>query len=90
MSQANANGVKNVVLVHGGFVDGSGWQGVYGSSPKFPVKAVRASIASPLSYATSSSFAGTAIVARSDCSCRRIAAVIGIPRQCFDAVMRVA
>jgi len=21
--------VKNVVLVHGGFVDGSGWQGVY-------------------------------------------------------------
>src|SRR5215471_15951355 len=29
MSQANAKGVKNVVLVHGGFVDGSGWQGVY-------------------------------------------------------------
>jgi pimeloyl-ACP methyl ester carboxylesterase len=30
MSQAEANGnVKNVVLVHGGFVDGSGWQGVY-------------------------------------------------------------
>jgi pimeloyl-ACP methyl ester carboxylesterase len=24
-----ATGVKNVVLVHGGFVDGSGWQGVY-------------------------------------------------------------
>ena len=22
--------VKNVVLVHGGFVDGSGWEGVYG------------------------------------------------------------
>jgi pimeloyl-ACP methyl ester carboxylesterase len=22
-------GVKNVVLVHGGFVDGSGWEGVY-------------------------------------------------------------
>ena len=21
--------LKNVVLVHGGFVDGSGWQGVY-------------------------------------------------------------
>ena len=21
--------VKNIVLVHGGFVDGSGWQGVY-------------------------------------------------------------
>src|SRR5882762_4710399 len=25
----SANGVKNVVLVHGGFVDGSGWEGVY-------------------------------------------------------------
>jgi pimeloyl-ACP methyl ester carboxylesterase len=23
------NGVRNIVLVHGGFVDGSGWQGVY-------------------------------------------------------------
>jgi pimeloyl-ACP methyl ester carboxylesterase len=30
MSQArSAESVKNVVLVHGGFVDGSGWQGVY-------------------------------------------------------------
>ena len=30
MSHARAvEGVKNVVLVHGGFVDGSGWQGVY-------------------------------------------------------------
>ena len=30
MSQARAvESVKNVVLVHGGFVDGSGWQGVY-------------------------------------------------------------
>jgi pimeloyl-ACP methyl ester carboxylesterase len=30
MSQAGlSEGVKNVVLVHGGFVDGSGWQGVY-------------------------------------------------------------
>lgn len=30
MSQAGATGnVKNVVLVHGGFVDGSGWRGVY-------------------------------------------------------------
>src|SRR5258705_1026431 len=30
MSEAKAvEGVKNVVLVHGGFVDGSGWQGVY-------------------------------------------------------------
>ena len=30
MKEGEANGVKNVVLVHGGFVDGSGWQGVYG------------------------------------------------------------
>src|SRR2546426_4083521 len=30
MSQTRASGgVRNVVLVHGGFVDGSGWQGVY-------------------------------------------------------------
>src|SRR5580765_6222536 len=32
MSQASAGaaaGVKNVVLVHGGFVGGSGWEGVY-------------------------------------------------------------
>ena len=30
MSKAGEiEGVKNVVLVHGGFVDGSGWQGVY-------------------------------------------------------------
>jgi pimeloyl-ACP methyl ester carboxylesterase len=30
VSQAGASdGVRNVVLVHGGFVDGSGWQGVY-------------------------------------------------------------
>jgi pimeloyl-ACP methyl ester carboxylesterase len=30
MSQPNAiEGVKNVLLIHGGFVDGSGWQGVY-------------------------------------------------------------
>src|SRR5262245_50990731 len=29
MSQAREGSVKNVVLVHGGFVDGSGWQGVY-------------------------------------------------------------
>jgi pimeloyl-ACP methyl ester carboxylesterase len=28
MSQAS-EGVKNVLLIHGGFVDGSGWQGVY-------------------------------------------------------------
>jgi hypothetical protein len=30
MSQTSGTArVKNVVLVHGGFVDGSGWQGVY-------------------------------------------------------------
>jgi pimeloyl-ACP methyl ester carboxylesterase len=29
-----ADGVKNVVLVHGGFVDGSGWQGVYDTLKK--------------------------------------------------------
>ena len=30
MSETRAvEGVKNIVLVHGGFVDGSGWQGVY-------------------------------------------------------------
>jgi pimeloyl-ACP methyl ester carboxylesterase len=35
MSQPQrANGVKNVVLVHGGFVDGSGWQGVYAALKK--------------------------------------------------------
>jgi len=35
MSQAKAGGnIRNVVLVHGGFVDGSGWQGVYGHLKK--------------------------------------------------------
>src|SRR5207247_1418757 len=35
MSHAGtANGVKNVVLVHGGFVDGSGWEGVYNDLKK--------------------------------------------------------
>src|SRR6516162_8052767 len=30
MSEARAAaGVRNVLLIHGGFVDGSGWQGVY-------------------------------------------------------------
>jgi len=30
MSQARSGeGAKNVLLIHGGFVDGSGWQGVY-------------------------------------------------------------
>jgi pimeloyl-ACP methyl ester carboxylesterase len=35
MSQTSATaGIKNVVLVHGGFVDGSGWQGVYDTLKK--------------------------------------------------------
>jgi len=34
MSAGANGGVKNVVLVHGGFVDGSGWQGVYDSLKK--------------------------------------------------------
>ena len=29
-AEAAPAGIRNVVLVHGGFVDGSGWQGVYG------------------------------------------------------------
>ena len=29
MADVTTSGVKNVVLVHGAFVDGSGWQGVY-------------------------------------------------------------
>jgi pimeloyl-ACP methyl ester carboxylesterase len=28
-SESSESGVRNVVLVHGGFVDGSGWQGVH-------------------------------------------------------------
>jgi pimeloyl-ACP methyl ester carboxylesterase len=34
MSSTAADRVKNVVLVHGGFVDGSGWQGVYAALKK--------------------------------------------------------
>src|SRR5258707_6345976 len=35
MSQANQQEkVRNVVLVHGGFVDGSGWEGVYNALKK--------------------------------------------------------
>ena len=35
MSQNNAAaGVRNVVLVHGGFVDGSGWEGVHSALRK--------------------------------------------------------
>ena len=31
---SSSAGVKNVVLVHGGFVDGSGWEGVYSALKK--------------------------------------------------------
>src|SRR5688572_25746386 len=34
MSQTGTSAVKNIVLVHGGFVDGSGWQGVYNALRK--------------------------------------------------------
>ena len=35
MSQTDTSSVlKNVVIVHGGFVDGSGWQGVYNALKK--------------------------------------------------------
>jgi pimeloyl-ACP methyl ester carboxylesterase len=34
MSQKNAAAVRNVVLVHGGFVDGSGWEGVHSALRK--------------------------------------------------------
>src|SRR6187399_1350915 len=34
MSTRANEGIKNVVLVHGGFVDGSGWQGVYDTLKK--------------------------------------------------------
>jgi hypothetical protein len=30
MSQtSSSSGARNIVLIHGGFVDGSGWEGVY-------------------------------------------------------------
>jgi hypothetical protein len=29
MAESTSLGAKTVVLVHGGFVDGSGWEGVY-------------------------------------------------------------
>jgi pimeloyl-ACP methyl ester carboxylesterase len=34
MAPENTSAVKNVILVHGGFVDGSGWEGVYRSLKK--------------------------------------------------------
>ena len=34
MPQTGTSVVKNIVLVHGGFVDGSGWQGVYNALRK--------------------------------------------------------
>ena len=43
MSKAGASNRANVVLVHGGFVDGSGWQGVYEALKKdgYPVTVVQ-------------------------------------------------
>jgi pimeloyl-ACP methyl ester carboxylesterase len=38
MPQENGSAVKNVVLVHGGFVDGSGWEGVYKALTKKGLK----------------------------------------------------
>lgn len=29
MAQKSNGATRNIVLVHGGFVDGSGWEGVY-------------------------------------------------------------
>src|ERR1700759_3245555 len=29
VNAAPATGVKNIILIHGGFVDGAGWEGVY-------------------------------------------------------------
>src|SRR6267378_446206 len=34
MSQSQPGDVRNVVLVHGGWVDGSGWEGVYSALKK--------------------------------------------------------
>ena len=34
MSASSRSNARNVVLVHGGFVDGSGWEGVYHSLRK--------------------------------------------------------
>ena len=34
MSQSGIPGIKNVVLVHGAFADGSGWEGVYSALKK--------------------------------------------------------
>ena len=37
MAQTNTSTVvKNIVLVHGGLVDGSGWKGVYEALNQFP------------------------------------------------------
>ena len=50
MSQTNQEQkVRNVVLVHGGFVDGSGWEGVYSTLKKsgYAVTVVQEATASP-------------------------------------------
>ena len=56
-----------------------------------PCKSMRRWIAPSQIYATaSSSFLGGVRVARSCCSWRRVDAVIGMPRQCLEAVRRLA
>ena len=65
-------------------------RGVKRSSPNSPVKAPRRWCPPREHYATASSLAGTAIAARSCCNCFTSATVIGIPRQCLDAVIKVA
>jgi hypothetical protein len=50
MSQMNQEeNVRNVVLVHGGFVDGSGWEGVYDALKKngYTVSIVQNAMTSP-------------------------------------------
>jgi hypothetical protein len=44
--------INNIVLVHGGFVDGAGWRGVYDVLKKdgFNVSPVRKSASAPLSW----------------------------------------
>jgi hypothetical protein len=44
--------INDIVLVHGGFVDGAGWRGVYDVLKKdgFNVSPVRKSASAPLSW----------------------------------------
>jgi transglutaminase-like putative cysteine protease len=53
-------------------------------------KSLKALVSSASGYATASSFVIGIVSARNWASCRSIAAVIGIPRQSFDAAIRLA